>query len=135
MRRPYGLVVNRKYNPDLCHRRSIRLRKYDYAQAGAYFVTICTQSRECLFGEIVRSEMRLNRWGEIAMECWREIPRHFRNVEQDIFTVMPNHIHGILGIVDDTIVGATHASPAYPLSLPHGPKQKSISAIVGSFKS
>ena len=79
--------------------------------------------------------MQVSSCGEIALACWKEIPRHFRNVELDIFTIMPNHVHGILGIVDDSIVGETHASPAYPLSLPYGPKRKSIGAITGSFKS
>jgi len=56
--------------------RSIRLKGYDYAQAGAYFVTICTRERECLFGEIAHGEMRLNDAGEIARRCWEDIPDH-----------------------------------------------------------
>jgi REP element-mobilizing transposase RayT len=101
------------YNPEIHHRRSIRLREYDYAQAGAYFVTICTHDRLCLFGEIVDGMMKLNQFGEIVSSCWEEIPRYFDNVELDAFVVMPNHVHGIVVITGGTTthVGATHASP------------------------
>jgi len=86
-------------------RRSIRLRDYDYAQPGAYFITVCAYQRQCLFGEIVDGEMQLNEWGRVIQACWEAIPDHFPNVELDAFVIMPNHIHGII-----TIVGATHAS-------------------------
>lgn len=80
-------------------RRSIRLRGYDYSQAGAYFMTICTQNRECLFGEIVDGEMRLNAAGEMVQTVWDEIPAHYPGIDIDEFVVMPNHIHGIIVIV------------------------------------
>lgn len=95
-----------KYDPAVHHRRSIRLRDYDYAQAGAYFVTICAQDRRCLFGEIVDGEMRLNAMGRIVAEQWDAIPRRFINVELDEFVVMPNHIHGIFLIVGAPLAGA-----------------------------
>jgi len=85
-----------KYNPDIHHRRSIRLKGYDYSQNGAYFVTICTHNRECLFGKIVDGEMCINEWGKIAKRCWLEIPQHYPNVSLDEFVIMPNHIYGIL---------------------------------------
>ena len=85
-----------KYNPDTHHRRSIRLKGYDYSQDGAYFVTICTHNIECLFGKIVDGEMRINEWGKIAERCWLEIPQHYPNVSLDEFVIMPNHIYGIL---------------------------------------
>lgn len=69
-----------KYSPDIHHRRSIRLRGYDYSQAGAYFVTICTQNRECLFGDIVDREMRLNDAGEMVQMVWDEIPANYPGV-------------------------------------------------------
>ena len=94
------------------HRRPIRLKGYDYAQAGAYFVTIVTHDRACLFGDVVEGKMRLNEAGQIARQCWVEIPRHFPHVELDEFVVMPNHVHGILVIVDN--VGARHAVPLLP---------------------
>ncbi len=95
-----------KYGPARHHRRSIRLKGYDYAQAGAYFVTIVTQDRACLFGEVVDGEMRLNDGGRIADQCWLDIPSHFPQVELDTFVVMPNHVHGII-VIDDS-VGAKH---------------------------
>ncbi len=82
------------------HRRSIRLPGYDYSQAGAYFVTIVAYQRECLFGEIVDGEMRLNRNGEIVQKWWDEISKHFPNAEIAVFVIMPNHVHGIIIIND-----------------------------------
>ena len=92
------------YNPNIHHRRSIRLKGYDYTQQGAYFVTICTHQRNCLFGEIVDGEMKLNTNGEIARGSWLSIPRHFQNVELDEFVIMPNHLHGIILIVNNSEV-------------------------------
>jgi len=119
-------------------RRSIRLKGYDYTRPGAYFVTVCTHRREMLFGEVVNGVMQLNAFGEIVWKCWDEIPTHFPNVELDAFIVMPNHVHGIIVIVADGMVGATHASPLPDpqyLSHPRGPAPQSLGAIVGSFKS
>ena len=90
------------------HRRSIRLREYDYSQAGAYFVTVCSWERECRFGEVTDGVMRLNGEGELVGECWRAIPDHFAMIEAVDYVVMPNHIHGIIIIPP---VGTTHASP------------------------
>ncbi|BBM69293.1 transposase [Rhodothermus marinus] len=118
------------------HRRSIRLKGYDYTQPGAYFVTICTHGRAPLFGDVVDWEMRLNDMGEIVRACWHEIPDHFQHVELDAFVVMPNHVHCIVCIVDN--VGATHASPLHASprrNKPRGPAPGSIGAIVGAFKS
>lgn len=101
-----------KYDPEKHHRHNIRLKGYDYSQAGAYFITIVTHDRACLFGEVVDGEMQLNGWGEIVKRCWQEIPAHFPHVALDAFVVMPNHVHGILWIVgghDD--VGARIAVP------------------------
>jgi REP element-mobilizing transposase RayT len=112
------------------HRRSIRLKNYDYSQAGAYFITVCTQEHACLLGEIVNGEMRLNDMGEIVASVWRSIPEHFPNAITDEFVVMPNHIHGIVAIADAP-VGATHASQ----ECASGPSRRSIGAIIGSFKS
>ncbi|MBW2704487.1 MAG: transposase, partial [Deltaproteobacteria bacterium] len=92
------------------HRRSIRLKGYDYGQAGAYFVTICAWDRACLFGDVVEDRMRLNDAGRIAEACWLAIPEHFPLVELDAFVVMPNHVHGIIVIADTgekTVVDAS----------------------------
>lgn len=95
-----------KYSPDIHHRRSVRLRGYDYSQAGAYFVTICTQNRECLFGDIVDREMRLNDAGEMVQMVWDEIPANYPGVNIDQIVIMPNHIHGIVVTVGAAPVAA-----------------------------
>ena len=77
-------------------RRSIRLRDYDYSQAGAYFVTICTQNHKCLFGEIVDGEMLLNNVGQVVQSIWLTLPERYAGVELDQYMIMPNHLHGIV---------------------------------------
>ena len=84
------------YDPEKHHRRSIRLKDYDYSQTGFYFVTICTQNRKSLFGEILDGEMRLNDAGQMIQSVWNELPQHYTGVEVDEFVVMPNHVHGII---------------------------------------
>jgi REP-associated tyrosine transposase len=81
-------------------RRSIRLCGYDYAQAGAYFVTIVTKDRASLFGEIVDREVRLNDGGGLVHSVWEELPDHYHGVDCDAFIVMPNHVHGVILLVD-----------------------------------
>ncbi|QEI41234.1 hypothetical protein BMF77_01818 [Dolichospermum sp. UHCC 0315A] len=98
------------YNSNIHHRRSIRLKGYDYTQQGAYFVTICTHQRNCLFGEIVDGEIKLNTNGEIARGSWLSIPRYFKNVELDEFVIMPNHLHGIIIIDSSEVVGEALAN-------------------------
>ena len=68
------------YNPEKHHRRSIRLRGYDYAQCGAYFITICTQDRQCLFGEIKNGEMHLNEIGHMVQNVWNELPENIQGL-------------------------------------------------------
>ncbi len=84
------------YDPSRHHRRSIRLRGYDYALPGAYFVTICAQGRACLFGEVVGGEMRLSQGGLMIWDVWEGLPGHYPGVALDAFVVMPNHVHGII---------------------------------------
>lgn len=84
------------FNPDIHHRRSIRLKEYDYSAIGAYFVTICAFQRECLFGDVVNGEMRLNECGMIIQDTWDDLPKHYSHVELDQFVIMPNHVHGIV---------------------------------------
>jgi REP element-mobilizing transposase RayT len=86
---------------DRHHRKSIRLKGYDYSSEGAYYVTIVTQGRECLFGEIIDREMYLNEYGEIVQKWWNEIPIHFPTVELGMFVIMPNHVHGIIFITTE----------------------------------
>jgi putative transposase len=89
------------YNPDIHRRRSIRLRDYDYSLAGAYFVTICTKDRECLFGEISEGKMRINFLGGMIQKWWMELMHRFKNIGLDELVIMPNHMHGIIFIADD----------------------------------
>ncbi len=88
------------YNPEKHHRRSIRLKGYDYSQEGAYFVTICVQDRNCLFGDIMNDEMKLNNAGYMIRENWEKLPKRFKSIIIDEYIIMPNHLHGII------IVGA-----------------------------
>jgi len=77
-------------------RKGIRLPDHDYASPGAYFVTVCTHARACLFGEVHDSNVHLSLSGEIVRATWNELPRHFPDVEVDALVVMPNHLHAIL---------------------------------------
>ena len=120
-----------KYDPARHHRRSIRLRGYDYSQAGAYFVTVCVQGREPLFGDVVDGEMRLNNAGQMVAQCWHELPAHFPHLELDEFVVMPNHMHGII------IVGAPFMAPYGPGAVNQGAINRAptgLGEIVRSFK-
>ncbi len=139
----------RRHDPDKHHRRSIRLKGYDYTLPGAYFVTIVTHERELLFGDPV-----LHR---VVQTFWQRIPRHFPHAELDEWVVMPNHLHGIIVMTDPIVAGTTHspdglsasrqpridAGPARtreqrgnasPLP-PTGPSPGSLGAIIGNFKS
>ncbi|RLC10452.1 MAG: hypothetical protein DRI24_20295 [Deltaproteobacteria bacterium] len=76
-------------------RRSIRLPGYDYSRSGAYYVSICTKNRKCLFGDIVSQEMVLNDAGRMVTTVWNELPQRFSNIELIEYVIMPNHIHAI----------------------------------------
>ena len=140
------------YNPNIHHRRSIRLKEYDYSQAGLYFITICVKNNACLFGTIIDGKICLSAIGAIADVLWYEIKNHAINIELHEYVVMPNHIHGIIEIkmndADDGVgatVGATHAllvqsqlpvqSSALSQSRFQNQGKNTISSIVGSYKS
>jgi len=89
--------------PPQRRRRSIRLKGFDYSEPGAYFVTIVTQDRSCLFGEIVDGQMQPNSAGEAIKRWWLELTRKFTTVETDAHIVMPNHCHGMIVITDPTV--------------------------------
>ena len=127
---------------DLHLRRSIRLKEYDYSQAGAYFITICTHQREHLFGEIVDGVMQLNEFGQIAHEEWRKTALIRNEIELDEFVIMPNHFHGIIiihepvGAYRDTPVGAYGHTPL-PTTNPatFESPSRTLGAMVRGFKS
>ncbi len=90
-------------------RRSLRLPAYDYSQAGAYFITICTQDRVMLFGEVIDGHVRPNEIGMIVQQTWNDLPVHYRGIDLDTFILMPNHVHGIIILADQ---------PERPCALP-----------------
>ncbi len=96
------------------HRQSIRLRGYDYSLAGLYFLTLCAQGRRCLFGDVVNGTMRLNALGEIIVGEWMHTADIRPEMKLDAFVVMPNHLHGLVWIID---LGGAHggASPDAPI--------------------
>ena len=113
-----------QYNPDIHHRKSIRLIGYDYSQVGLYFITICCEARICRFGYIENGIMTLNIYGKIAYDEWMKLPERFPNVQLDVFQIMPNHIHGIIVIT----VGATLA--VAPIVAPIVAQNDAVAPIV-----
>ncbi len=121
-----------KFDPEKHSRRSIRLKDYDYAQDGAYFVTICIKNRECLFGDIVDGEMELNEPGIMVMYAFEQLNQRFPNVRTDACVVMPNHVHGIICIVGAPLVGALDNANTMRATTRVAP---TLGDIVGVFKS
>ncbi len=106
-----------EYAPSKHRRQSIRLPGYGYSQAGAYFVTICTRNRQCLFGEILNEEMVPSKYGQIVLDGWYDLASHYPHVALDSFVVMPNHIHGIIVLNDNVGAGLKPApTKRHPLS-------------------
>ena len=99
-------------------RRSIRLRGFDYAQAGAYFVTICTRRSACVLGEVVAGEVRLSEAGRVVQTVWEGLPRHYPHVQLDAWIIMPNHVHGIVILTADPVgAGLKPAQCVYHIPL------------------
>jgi REP element-mobilizing transposase RayT len=126
------------YDPDLHHRRSNRLVGYDYSQTGAYFITICTNNRECLFGDIGMGQMTLNAVGQIVADEWMKTVAMRSSIESDEWVVMPNHFHALVVVNNDTAMLSPEQSTEYQYtgSETFGcPVRGSIPTIVRSFKS
>lgn len=119
-------------NLNLHKRRSIRLRDYDYSQPGEYFLTICSYNHECFFGDVVDDEMKLNKLGEIVLEEWLRTAEIRQDVELDSFVVMPNHIHGIITLIESGRGTLRRASTKEQFGKP---TPGSIPTIVRLFKS
>jgi len=131
------------------HRVSIRLRGYDYAQTGAYFVTICTHRRQCLFGEIHNGQMQVNEAGNMVQENWEALPGRFPFLVTDNFVIMPNHLHGIVCLVGQEMMTAAAPSAAAPgegelvreektgeeYCHPQGTQSGTVGRVVQAFKS
>lgn len=134
-----------KYDAKIHHRRSIRLKDYDYTQAGAYFITICTHQRENIFGEIINGEMKLSKFGLVAKQQWEKLPKRFPNVELGVFVIMPNHGHGIIEIFEREVQGrdtadrfndkVNESSRRVPTERFQKPVVGSIPTIIRSYKS
>jgi putative transposase len=115
-------------------RKSLRLAGYDYSEPGAYFITICVHARKSLFGRVVGEEMDFTEYEKIVNHCWQELPSQYPTMKLDYFTVMPNHVHGII-----ILVGAGSPRPEIPSLLMGGgtpPLQAgpNLSTIIGYFK-
>jgi putative transposase len=132
------------YNPDKHHRRTIRLKGYNYSLAGAYFITICSYHRECLFGAIVDGEMQLNEFGTIVADTYLWLTSQYSYVDSDSWVVMPNHLHGILMLMDDispnnprrggSRTAPTQGVPTTDNSFRNDTKRKSLGRLIGAFK-
>ena len=114
------------------HRRSIRLQGYDYSRPGAYFVTMVSHMRECLFGYVTGGRVTLNAFGEIVADEWKKSGDIRKNMEFDVFVIMPNHVHGIVHIVDRR--GDRRVAPTMP-DAPLTPAKHLLPSFVSGFKS
>lgn len=104
-------MMNR-FNPNIHHRRSIRLKGYDYSQAGLYFITMCCKDRECYFGQIENGKMMLNAAGRIAHQEWQHTANIRDNIALHDFIVMPNHFHAIIEILFQKQKGEKEGAPS-----------------------
>ena len=82
------------------------MKNYDYSGPGGYFITMCVKNRQRIFGGVGNGEMKVNRLGEIVVDCWNDIPKRYHDVRKDEFVVMPDHFHGIIIIENSTMVGS-----------------------------
>jgi putative transposase len=107
---------------DRHHRKSIRLKEYDYSQPGEYFIIVCTHGHKHILGKIIDGEMQLSQLGNIVRDTWNDLPNYNHAIELDTFTIMPNHIHGII-IINYINVGAIHESPLQNILRSRNPKR------------
>lgn len=119
------ILFNNKYRV-----KSARLKHWNYANSGMYFVTICTDDKIRYFGEIIDEKIVLNRLGKFAKQCWEDILKHFPFVKLDEYIIMPNHIHGIIVIDNDNVETQDFAS----LPNKFGPQSKNLGSIIRGFK-
>ena len=115
------------------HRKNIRLKEYDYSMPGAYFITICTHEKQCILSDIIDGEVRLSDIGSIVNEEWYRTAEIRPNVEMDVFVIMPNHIHGIIVLKENS---GRDTLQRVPTKEQFGkPTSNSIPTIVRLFKS
>ena len=121
------------YDPYKHHRRSIRLKGYDYTTSGIYFVTICVQGRHCLLGEIVKGEMVLGPVGQVVADAWCWLAEQYNYVMLGAWTIMPNHMHGLLMLVDGKGSSRTALTSGNAESIVPA-KVKPLGQLIGAFK-
>ena len=122
------------YHPEIHRRRSIRLKGYDYTTAGAYFVTLVTKDRVCWFGDVVNGEMIWNKYGKICADAWLWLARQYDYVELIEWVIMPNHLHGIIVIIDGVDATGRGGSRTAPTTITMGTKRKPLGRLIGAFK-
>jgi putative transposase len=106
----------------------------DYTQQGGYFVTICTHERRHLFGHIDKTGvMHCHEYGEIVWDCWRDLPNHYHNIQLDEFVVMPNHVHGIIFMIDNSDMGVEKREGLRTTPTPN--KQHGLTEVIRALKS
>jgi putative transposase len=110
------------------NRHTIRLRDRDYSQPGAYFITLVTRGRECLFGEIKNGSMCLNEAGQIVRDVWNTLHERYPQIDTGTAAIMPNHFHGIV------MINETQARVINELSLPIARRRMTLPLVVGYFK-
>src|SRR6266700_5785077 len=122
-------------------RKQIRLRGYDYAFPGVYFVTICSAGKRPVFGSIRGESVVLSHEGEIVRSEWIALPERFSRLVLDEFVIMPNHLHGVLAFVGHAggaspspTTGNTTTKPGGAASGGVSPSPTLFEAI-GAFKS
>lgn len=118
------------FDPSQRHRRSVRLRGYDYSLPGFYFLTICIQDKLPILGRIANGRVLLYKAGEIVRRSWEMLPSRFPSVALDMFVVMPDHVHGTVRIAP----GQTRAQQTAPTQ-PGAQQAAPLHLIVRAFKS
>ncbi len=116
-----------KFDKGKHHRRSIRLKNYDYSQGGAYFVTICTFNKECLLGNILDAKVQLSEIGKVVADYWRWLGQQYDYIYLDEWILMPNHLHGII-VITGQCKGGARTAPT------KGDKRKPLGRLIGAFK-
>jgi putative transposase len=107
-------------------RKPLRLKGWDYSSPGAYFVTICTYKKQCILGAVDNGAMQPNYSGELVRECWEALPNHYPFLNNQIFIVMPNHVHGIIMLAGENRRSGSKPDPT---------KSNSLSEVIRGFKS
>lgn len=124
-----------KFDSNKHHRRSVRLKDYDYSSVGAYYITVCTRDRQCLFGEIIENKIHLNKYGKIAKKEWMKTPMVRPNIKLDEFVIMPNHIHGIITISNNPTTTCSRGVLQYAPTNTFCSPSQTIGSIIRGFKS